>query len=59
MLLLENGADYNVIDKWGHGVVYSLEENNISSQGELFAWRQKVIDFLRFHGVSVNPKKAF
>lgn len=53
--LLMAGADYKLENRWGNTVVYFIEHNSIGAPSELFQWRQKVIDFLRGKGVSVNP----
>jgi ankyrin repeat protein len=55
-MLLQAGADYKQKDHSGTTVVWAIEHNNIDPQSDGFKWRQKVIDFLREHGVSVNPK---
>ena len=54
--LLKVGADFTKLDRWNKGIVYSLEENNISNQGELYQWRGKVIEFLRQKGVQITPR---
>ena len=54
--LLTTGADYSIKDNTGYTIVYSIENNNIDTENELYKWRQKVISFLRKRGVTVNPK---
>lgn len=53
--LLEAGADYKITDRWGYTVTYFIESNGIVAPSELYNWRQKVVDFLKDKGVSVNP----
>jgi ankyrin repeat protein len=54
--LLDRGADYKLKNKFGNTVVFDIEMNNIDPKSTGYAWRQKVIEFLRSKGVSVNPK---
>jgi ankyrin repeat protein len=60
LYLLEHGADYaaKIPTYQGrvNGIVWCIENNNIDPNSPLYQWRQKVIDFLRSKGVTVNPK---
>lgn len=54
--LLEHGADYAIKNKSGNTIVFQIDNNNIDPQSPLYAWRQKVIEFLRSKGIPINPR---
>lgn len=55
-LLLIAGADYRLTDVWSETIVRNIEHNGFDSAGYQGPWRDKVIDFLRQHGVEVHPR---
>lgn len=55
-ILLAAGADYKLTDVWGKTIVRNIEHNGFDKTGYLGPWRDKVIDFLRQHGVEVHPR---
>jgi len=55
-ILLMAGADYKLTDVWGKTIVRNIEHNGFDNTGSQGPWRDKVIDFLRQHGVEVHPR---
>ena len=55
-LLLRAGADYKVKNVWGNTIVRNIEHNGFDKAVDTGGWRDKVIDFLRQHGVEVHPR---
>ena len=54
--LIQQGADYRLKNKFGNTIVFAIEHNNIDPYSTGFKWRQKVIEFLESHGITVHPK---
>ena len=58
--LLQNGANYAAEVKTyqgpKNGLVWTIENNNIDPNSQLYQWREKVIEFLGSKGLTVNPK---
>jgi len=55
-LLIQAGADFRLADSGGHTIVRNIEHNMFDKNGYLGPWRDKVIAFLREHGVEVHPR---
>jgi ankyrin repeat protein len=57
-ILMQAGADYRVADVWGYTIVRNIEHNGFDKTLDTEGWRDKVIDFLRQHGVEVHPRNS-
>ena len=55
-ILIQAGADYKLPDAGRNTIVYSIEHNSFDKTLDTGGWRDKVIDFLRQHGVEVHPR---
>jgi len=55
-ILLMAGADYKLTDVWGKTIVRRIERSSFDEAADTGHWRDKVIDFLRQHGVEVHPR---
>lgn len=52
-LFLKAGADYTITDNWGYTITYPIENYNLLNP-KMDKWRDKVVEFLREHGVDVK-----
>jgi len=56
-LLLEAGADPRINNKTGrNGLLYAIEKSGRPGGDDVYAWRQKVIEYLRGMGMEVTPQ---